>query len=318
MEAKQKRNRPIRTVLKEYVEHQRGKVVNAREELHRRFDGLDWSIQKKILTAHLEASYIDREWACTRLLQLWDNYFFPLVQRIWENYHEERCSWIIIRHFPQYYIMDQLEWFNFKRNYFHICLRFGHEEGFVIDKTKLSPEDTIYLHYRHSLKLESHEAEELLNQIILNALRSYWHTDIAKKYLTMRVTRLHPTLILKLDQSLYYIKQMKIEPVATSFSDWCDSMAKIMNESPEWKRLKSSSLSDYDFYDLAYRIVLKYLCLHLPCPVLNKFFKPSPDLDELAEKLDLHIDYDRMLFESYGINLWDKLDCSKQKPSYWE
>ena len=39
-------------------------------------------------------------------------------------------------------------------------------------------------------------------------------------------------------------------------------------------------------------------------------------LDELAEKLDLHIDYDRLLFESYGINLWDKLDCSKQKPSY--
>lgn len=51
MEAKQKRNRPIRLVLKEYIERQKGKIVDAREELHRRFDGLDWSIQRKILLA---------------------------------------------------------------------------------------------------------------------------------------------------------------------------------------------------------------------------------------------------------------------------
>lgn len=45
-------NRPIRTVLKEYCEREKGKVVKARDEMHRRFDGLDWSVQKKILMAH--------------------------------------------------------------------------------------------------------------------------------------------------------------------------------------------------------------------------------------------------------------------------
>ena len=44
-----KRNRPIRIVLKEYAEQRKGKVVKARKELQRRFTGLDWSIQKKIL-----------------------------------------------------------------------------------------------------------------------------------------------------------------------------------------------------------------------------------------------------------------------------
>lgn len=48
-----KQNRPIRTVLKEYIERKKGKVVEARKELQRRFSGLDWNIQKKILFAHL-------------------------------------------------------------------------------------------------------------------------------------------------------------------------------------------------------------------------------------------------------------------------
>ena len=55
-----KRNRPIRIVLKEYAEQRKGKVVKARKELQRRFTGLDWSIQKKILYVHLKSSKTDR------------------------------------------------------------------------------------------------------------------------------------------------------------------------------------------------------------------------------------------------------------------
>ena len=63
-----KHNRPINTVLKEYIERQKGKVVEARKELQRRFYGLDWNIQKKILVAHLKSSKSDREWAYSLLL----------------------------------------------------------------------------------------------------------------------------------------------------------------------------------------------------------------------------------------------------------
>ena len=67
-----KHNRPINTVLKEYVERHKGKIVEARKELQRRFNGLDWNIQKKILIAHLKSSKSDREWAYTLLLNYWD------------------------------------------------------------------------------------------------------------------------------------------------------------------------------------------------------------------------------------------------------
>ena len=71
MENTIKRNRPIRIVLKEYVERRKSKIVEARKELQRRFAGLDWSIQKKILYAHLKSSKTDREWAYPRLLEYW-------------------------------------------------------------------------------------------------------------------------------------------------------------------------------------------------------------------------------------------------------
>lgn len=38
---------PIATILKWYLERRKGKVVKARNEIQRRFHGLDWDVQKK-------------------------------------------------------------------------------------------------------------------------------------------------------------------------------------------------------------------------------------------------------------------------------
>ena len=214
MEVKRKRNRPIRLVLKEYIERQKGKIVGAREELHRRFDGLDWSIQRKILLAHLEASRTEREWACMRLLKLWDDSFLPPVRRIWEEYHDECCSWVVIRYFPKDYIMNQLDFFHFNKNYFHICLRFGKDKEFVIDKRKLTPEDIIYLYYRLELKMESNEAKSLLYKILINTMSNKGVNSCVP---VRRNEWLHPTTIYYLNKVLNYVKEMRIEFVVTSF-----------------------------------------------------------------------------------------------------
>ena len=95
-----KRNRPASTLIKEYIEKKKGRMSEARAELHRRFDYLDYSQQKKILVAHLKSSMSDRQWAYPRLLDYWDDSFMPIVKELWEEYHEERCSWSIIRYFP--------------------------------------------------------------------------------------------------------------------------------------------------------------------------------------------------------------------------
>ena len=55
---------PIVTILKWYMERKKGKVVESRKEIQRRFSGLDWSVQKKVILAFLDAGVNH----CSRIL----------------------------------------------------------------------------------------------------------------------------------------------------------------------------------------------------------------------------------------------------------
>lgn len=89
---KQKRNSPIATLIKNYVNKNSGKVSVSREEIQRRFNWLDWKDQKRILTAFLDSGRSDREWAYGKVLDYWDESFMPKVKELWETYHEYKCS----------------------------------------------------------------------------------------------------------------------------------------------------------------------------------------------------------------------------------
>ena len=103
------RNNPIATVIKNYTNKKSGKVTDARNEILRRFFGLDWKDQKRIMAAFLDSGVSDRNWAYSRLLDLWDASFEPQVQALWETYHEEKCAWVIIRHFPKEYLREHID-----------------------------------------------------------------------------------------------------------------------------------------------------------------------------------------------------------------
>lgn len=138
MDKNYNRNRPVATLIKEYTERRKGKLSSARRELQRRFDYLDYNQQKKILLAHLMSSMTDRQWAYPRLLNYWDVSFIAPVLNVWEEYHEPRCSWAIVRYFPKDYIIDHFEELaSIGRNYYHMCLRFGLDGDFQVDKKTL-------------------------------------------------------------------------------------------------------------------------------------------------------------------------------------
>ena len=293
-----KHNRPIKTVLKEYVERQKGKVVEARKELQRRFNGLDWNIQKKILVANLKSSKSDREWAYTLLLNYWDESFKPCVQEIWETFHEERCSWIIIRYFPKDYILNNLHLFDFKRNYMFICLRFGSDEGFTIEKERLNPEDALYVHYRLGIGIQPNEAKAWLYEIAIDAVLNYYRNDLDLRPSEQgRITELYPQRIRQLGRALYYVNEMGIEPTVSDFSEWCESVKQIMNSSNEWKELQQRNLLDWEFNMRAYRIILKYIGINLHESIMENLINKFPQLKKLVDELKLKIDFDYMLKE---------------------
>ena len=103
------RNNPIATVIKNYMNKKSGKVTDSRNEIQRRFLGLDWEDQKHILEAFLESGKTDRNWAYSGLLRLWDDSFETKVLELWETYHEERCAWVVVRHCSEAYIINHLE-----------------------------------------------------------------------------------------------------------------------------------------------------------------------------------------------------------------
>lgn len=52
------RNNPIATVIKNYTNKKSGKVKDARNEIQRRFFGLDWKDQKRIMAAFLDSVFL--------------------------------------------------------------------------------------------------------------------------------------------------------------------------------------------------------------------------------------------------------------------
>ena len=110
-----KRNTPIATLIKNYINKKSGKVSDSRDEIQIRFDYLDWKDQKKILSAFLESGKKDRQWAYSKILDYWDKSFEQKIKELWEQLHEDKCSWAVIRYFPIEYLTQNIDIFTGNR-----------------------------------------------------------------------------------------------------------------------------------------------------------------------------------------------------------
>lgn len=124
------RNPPIATMLRNYEERKKGCVQEARRELQWRFDFLDWSVQRRTMLAMLQGTKGDRDWACHKMYHRWDKSFLPEVKKVWEQYHEEKASWLIIKYAEIDYLLkkENLSSFNYDGNNLHLVLRLEAED----------------------------------------------------------------------------------------------------------------------------------------------------------------------------------------------
>ena len=97
----QKRNTPVATLLRNYINKKSKKVSESRREIIDRFLYLDWKDQKKIILAFLESGKSDRSLGYAWALKYWDDAFMPKIKALWEELHEATCSICVIRHFPK-------------------------------------------------------------------------------------------------------------------------------------------------------------------------------------------------------------------------
>lgn len=243
------RNKPIATVIKNYIDKQSGKVTESRKEIQRRFFGLDWKDQKRIMFAFLDAGKSDRDWAYSRLLDLWDGSFEQKISDLWAKYHEFRCAWIIIRHFPLDYIKNNIDQFKDDRDYYFICLRLAKDKNYIIDRTKLSKTDYLALLYHTEREITDNEARDYLYSIVHDyclkdsLLRSLEHVGEGK-----RGSVITPINYRKVNLAIYYLLRLDKEEVVQQFREWNEMLEETIYKSPEFRLVeKIYGFGDYEY-----------------------------------------------------------------------
>lgn len=246
---KRKRNAPIATLIKNYVNKKSGKVSVSREEIKWRFNHLDWKDQKKILNAFLDSGMSDREWAYTKLLDYWDESFAPKVKELWDTCHEYRCSWLVIRYFPLDYITTHMDEFADERDYYFISLRLAMDKSYVIDRSKLSNIDYLALLYHTNRDISASEALDTLYRVV--------HDCCIKDTFLTRLERLGegkyrdvitPLNFREVNLAFYYVVKLQQYETAWLFKQWNEKLEEIIYNCPEFKAIDKNEMdSDYEY-----------------------------------------------------------------------
>lgn len=282
-----KRNKPVATLIKQYCDKQSGKVSDARRELHWRFNYLDWNQQKKIILAHLESCQSDRDWIYPRLLRLWDDSFELKVKELWEAYKEPRCSWVVIRHLPKSYVMEHLDELMSGRNYYFMCLRFGEQDDFVIDKEKLSPSDYLTVMNMTYRDISDEDALDSLYRIVLHELR---HPTFNLSYTSIQYEDVPSLNVIKdISQALFYLRQMEKYDCVDEFEKWNSEVSK--HAAPAIRDLQMSMTSYSGYVAQIYSALMDSAAECLPKKYkdirLNEIIKDNESMSNLVERLGL-------------------------------
>ena len=179
------RNRPIRQLIKWFVNREKGKVVDARSEIRRRFPYIDWSDQKKFLLASLSSGQTDRTWAYRQLVRYWDDSLFPKAKEVWEKFHDTEMIQPAIMCFPEDYVKSELKEFSDSRNIYAYIYhrRFIVDPNYVIERNNFSAYQYLML-MRHGMRcISNDEALSLLYEHILHLINIPARTIVINGYL---------------------------------------------------------------------------------------------------------------------------------------
>jgi len=231
-----KRNTPIATLIKNYINKKSGKVPESRKEIQRRFDHLDWKDQKKIMQAFLESGKGDRLWAYSKLVDNWDKSFEPRIKELWEQSHEGKSSWVVIRYFPTKYLSQNIDKFTDDRDYYFICLRLAKDKSYIIDRSKLSITDYLSVLYYPQLSEYAYGGKDFV---------------------------ISPILFQNVNLAVYYLRKMDLTDVVHQFEIWNEGVQKAVFNSPEFKTILNTDMFEYEIEQAKAKVAKKYAYLAL-------------------------------------------------------
>ena len=298
---KRKRNTPISTLIKNYVNKKSGKVTESREEIKWRFDHLDWKDQKKILFAFMDSGISDREWAYSKMLDNWDDSFQPKVKELWETYHEYKCSWSIIRYFPLEYIKDHIEEFTDERDYYFICLRLAKDKDYPIDRMKLSGRDYLAVLWHTGRTVSDDEARDTLFSIIHDCCLADTFMPRLERVGEGRYDKvITPANYREVNLAIYYLLKLEKDNIVQQFEQWNELVEDAVNDSPEFKSIDRNDFFLDNEYDRR-RVEIANLYAF---QTLDEKYKLSsdPTVEQMRQAMEQDLEWSRMQREQPPYN----------------
>jgi hypothetical protein len=282
-----KRNTPIATLINLYEDKRSGKVMESRKEIQWRFDALDWEHQQRILTDFLESGKQDRTWACSALLDLWDPCFEPKVQELWEQYHEDVCKWVVIRHMPIDYVLQHSQEFTGRRDYYYICLRLAQDKDYQIETDKLSITDYLGVLFHTGRDFDEIDTQTILFQIVHeNCLRRLNEFDFDKRFdYDHPADILCPSDLRDIGRARYYLRTgiLTSWEYKSGFWEWNNQVKEAIRTSEEYQQLLAHIERPYFLKDWMHEIMRKYSYIALP----DEYKQPSdPSPDDMVRPLE--------------------------------
>ena len=139
------KNEPIGRLLRYYLDKKSKKVVYARTQLRSRFLHQGYQEQNKILKAFLNGSKDDCEWAARYLRDNWRKEMAEAVSAAWDKTGIQTLAYVILRHFPDDYILKEQTKLSEIAGYQYVCARVGNDPSFVFDESRLITPDYFYV-----------------------------------------------------------------------------------------------------------------------------------------------------------------------------
>ena len=203
------------------------------------------------------------------------------MQELWENLHEEKSSWTVIRHFPAEYLSENIEKFTEGRDYYFVCLRLAKDKGFEIDRSKLSNTDYLAVLYHTGRSIDEIEAESLLYENVHSICLDCDPYFALDKYADVsKGTIISPISFKEVSLALYYIKKLELSSLASKFEQWNKTVMEAVFGSPEFKAIPMYDINAVTYIRQMITIARKYAYLALD----SKFKKPSdPSIEEMLK-----------------------------------
>ncbi len=133
------------TLLKWYADKKSGKVSIAIRELMDRYRGESVENQLSILKAFIMGGKKEMEWAGRRLRDHWSASLATYVDIRWKATHNPILGYVILRHFPDDYVLAEQEELAVATKYAYVSARLGKVKGFQMDSDGLSTPDFLYV-----------------------------------------------------------------------------------------------------------------------------------------------------------------------------